>query len=48
MLSSKIDPSNPSFTELIDDNAPCNIRMDDYGYGSDSDLDDCDEEYENE
>ena len=26
-----------------DDDVPYNARVDDYGYGSDSDLDDCDD-----
>ena len=44
MLSSDINPSDPSLIDLTDDNdVPSNARIDDYGYGSDSDLDDCDD-----
>ena len=42
MLSADISPSDPSLIDLTDDNdVPNNARIDDYGYGSDSDLDDC-------
>ena len=41
MLSADIRPSDPSLIDLTDDNdVPNNARIDDYGYGSDSDLDD--------
>ena len=44
MLSSDINPSDPSLIDLTDDNdVPSNAGIDDYGYGSDSDLDDCDD-----
>ena len=42
VLSSDINPSDPSLVDLTDDNdVPNSARIDDYGYGSDSDLDDC-------
>ena len=42
MLSADTSPSDPSLIDLTDDNdLPNNARIDDYGYGSDSDLDDC-------
>ncbi|KAH0826790.1 hypothetical protein J3R83DRAFT_5209 [Lanmaoa asiatica] len=42
LLSSDINPSDPSLIDLTDDNdVPSNALIDDYGYGSDSDLDDC-------
>lgn len=44
MLSSDINPSDPSLIDLTDDSdVPNNARIDDYGYDSDSDLDDCNE-----
>ena len=42
MLSSDVNPSDPSLIDLTNDNdVPNNGRINDYGYGSDSDLDDC-------
>ncbi|KAI9458726.1 hypothetical protein HD554DRAFT_2317107 [Boletus coccyginus] len=42
LLSSDINPSDSSLVDLTDDNdVPSSARIDDYGYGSDSDLDDC-------
>ncbi|KAI9458729.1 hypothetical protein HD554DRAFT_1691639 [Boletus coccyginus] len=42
VLSTDIDPSDPSLVDLTDDNdVPTSARIDDYGYGSDSDLEDC-------
>ncbi|KAG6369513.1 hypothetical protein JVT61DRAFT_14311 [Boletus reticuloceps] len=42
VLSSDINPSDPSLVDLADDHdIPSNARIDEYGYGSDSDLDDC-------
>ncbi|KAF8546791.1 hypothetical protein OG21DRAFT_1490813 [Imleria badia] len=42
LLSSDINPTDPSLIDLTDDNdVPNNARIDDYGYGSDSDLEDC-------
>lgn len=44
MLSSDINPSGPSLVDLTGDNVIfSDARMDDYGYASDSDLDDCDD-----
>ncbi|KAF8554150.1 hypothetical protein OG21DRAFT_1484930 [Imleria badia] len=44
LLSSDVNPSDPSLVDLTDDHdVPSNARIDDYGYGSDSDLDDCDD-----
>ena len=44
MLSSDINPSDPSLVDLWDDSdIPSNARIDDYGYESDSDLDECDD-----
>ncbi|KAH0826789.1 hypothetical protein J3R83DRAFT_5207 [Lanmaoa asiatica] len=45
LLSSDINPSDPSMVDLTDGNdVPSNVPIDDYGYGSDSDLDDDDGE----
>jgi len=42
VLSSDINPSDPSLIDLThDSDVPSNAGIDDYGYGSDSDLDDC-------
>ena len=42
VLSSDINPSDSSSIDLTDDNdVPGHARIDDYGYASDSDLDDC-------
>ena len=44
MLSSDINPSDPSLIDLTGDNdIPGNARIDDYGYESDSDLDEYDD-----
>ena len=44
MLSPDTNSSDPSSIELTGGNEiPCRARMDDYGYESDSDLDDCDD-----
>ena len=44
MLSSGIIPSGPSLVDLTGDNdIPSDTRIDDYGYASDSDLDDYDD-----
>ncbi|KAG9310050.1 hypothetical protein JVU11DRAFT_10093 [Chiua virens] len=40
LLSSDVDPSDTSMFDLFDENeVPNDLRIDDYGYGSDSDLD---------
>ena len=45
MLSSDINPSDPSLSDLTDANdIPRSVPIDDYGYRSDSDLDDDDGE----
>ena len=45
MLSSDVNPSDGSLRDLTDANdVPNHVRIDDYGYGSDSDLDEDDEE----
>ena len=42
--SSDTNPSGPSVVDLTGDNdTPASAQVDDYGYESDSDLDDCDE-----
>jgi len=42
VLSSDINPSDPSLVDLTDDNdVPSSAHINDYGYGSDSDLNDC-------
>jgi hypothetical protein len=42
VLSSDINPSDPSLIDLTDDNdVPTDAQIEEYGYGSDSDLDDC-------
>lgn len=44
MLSSDINPSDPSLMDLTgDDDIPSSAQIDEYGYESDSDLDDCDD-----
>ncbi|KAF8546942.1 hypothetical protein OG21DRAFT_1490669 [Imleria badia] len=44
LSSSDVNPSHPSLIDLTDDNdVPSNAWPDEYGYGSDSDLDDCNE-----
>ncbi|KAI9458730.1 hypothetical protein HD554DRAFT_2029541 [Boletus coccyginus] len=41
LLSTDINPSDPSLVDLTDDNdVPSSARIDDYGYASDSDLED--------
>lgn len=43
MLSSDINPSDSSLIDLAGDNdIPGNAHIDDYGYDSDSDLEECD------
>ena len=42
MSGSDVNPSDPSLVDLTDDHdVPSNAQIDDYGYGSDSDLEDC-------
>jgi hypothetical protein len=44
VLSSDINPSDPSLIDLTGDNdIPSNAHIDDYGYESDSDLEECDD-----
>lgn len=44
-LSSDINLSDPSLSDLVDDNdVPNNLLIDEYGYASDSDLDDDEED----
>ena len=44
MLSSDVNPSDPSLVDLTDDHdVPSNAQIEEYGYGSDSDLEDCDD-----
>lgn len=44
MLSSDISPTDPSLSDLTDANdVPNHTQIDEYGYRSDSDLDDDDE-----
>ena len=44
MLSSDVNPSDGSLSDLTDANdVPNHVRIDDYGYGSDSDLGEDDE-----
>ncbi|KAF8546932.1 hypothetical protein OG21DRAFT_1490677 [Imleria badia] len=44
LLSSDINPSDPSLIDVTgDDDIPSSARMDNYGYDSDSDIDDCGE-----
>ena len=44
MLSSDINPSDASLIEIVgEDDIPSNAPMGDYGYESDSDLDDSDD-----
>ncbi|KAI9458728.1 hypothetical protein HD554DRAFT_2224609, partial [Boletus coccyginus] len=44
LLSSDTSPSDPSLIDLMDDDdVPNNARIDDYGYGSDSDIDEYDD-----
>ena len=44
VLSSDINPSDPSLVDITDENdMPSNARIEEYGYASDSDLDDDDE-----
>ncbi|KAF8554151.1 hypothetical protein OG21DRAFT_1509305 [Imleria badia] len=44
LLSSDTNPSDPSLIDVTGDNdIPSNAPIDDYGYESDSDLDDCDD-----
>ncbi|KAG9308235.1 hypothetical protein JVU11DRAFT_12253 [Chiua virens] len=48
LLSSDTNPSDPSLLDLTDENdVPNNLRIDDYGYESDSDLDECNDPVEN-
>ncbi|KAG9310054.1 hypothetical protein JVU11DRAFT_10097 [Chiua virens] len=48
LLSSDTNPSDPSLLDLTDENdVPNNLRIDDYGYESDSDLDECNDLLEN-
>jgi hypothetical protein len=44
VLSSDINPSDPSLIDLTGDNdIPSIAHIDDYGYDSDSDLEECDD-----
>ena len=43
-MSSDTNPSDPSLIDLTGDNdVPSNAHIDDYGYESDSDLEECDD-----